>query len=42
MTNEARAQAIKNIKKRNKRDERLAMLMAALAVPVIYLLFYLI
>lgn len=42
MTDEVRAQAIKNIKKRNKRDERLAMLMAALAVPVIYLLFYLI
>lgn len=42
MTDEVRAQAIKNIKKRNKRDERLAMLMAALAVPVIYLLFYMI
>ena len=42
MTDEVRAQAIKNIKKRHKRDETLAMLMAALAVPVIYLLFYLI
>ena len=42
MTDEVRAQAIENIKKRNKRDEKLAMLMAALAVPVIYLLFYLI
>ena len=42
MTDEVRTQAIKNIEKRNKRDERLAMLMAALAVPVVYLLFYLI
>lgn len=42
MTDEVRAQAIKNIKKRHKRDEALAMLMAALAVPVVYLLFYLI
>ena len=42
MTNEARVQAIENIKKRQKRDEALAMLMAALAVPVAYLLFYLI
>ena len=42
MTDEVRAQAIENIKKRNKRDERLAMLMASLAVPVVYLLFYLI
>ena len=42
MTNEVRAQAIENIKKRHKRDEVLAMLMAALAVPVVYLLFYLI
>ena len=42
MTNEVRAQAIKNIRKRHKRDEVLAMLMAVLAVPVIYLLFYLI
>ena len=42
MTNEVRAQAIENIKKRHKRDEVLAMLMAALAVPGVYLLFYLI
>ena len=42
MTNELRSKAIENIKKRNKRDERLAMLMASLAVPVVYLLFYLI
>ena len=42
MTDELRSKAIENIKKRNKRDERLAMLMASLAVPVVYLLFYLI
>lgn len=42
MTDEVRAQAIKNIKKRHKSDEALAMLMAVLAVPVVYLLFYLI
>ena len=42
MTDELRSKAIENIKKRNKRDERLAMLMAALAIPVVYLLFYLI
>ena len=42
MTDEVRAQAIKNIKKRQKRDEALAMLMASLAVPVVYLLFWLI
>ena len=42
MTDESRNKAIENIKKRNKRDERLAMLMASLAVPVVYLLFYLI
>ena len=42
MTDEVRAQAIKNIRKRHKRDEALAMLMAALAVPVVYLLFWLI
>ena len=42
MTNEARVEASKNIKKGNKRDERLAILMASLAVSVVYLLFYLI
>ena len=42
MADELRNKAIENIKKRNKRDERLAMLMASLAVPVVYLLFYLI
>ena len=42
MTDELRNKAIENIKKRSKRDERLAMLMASLAVPVVYLLFYLI
>ena len=42
MTDELRNKAIENIKKRNKRDERLAMLMASLAVPVVYLLFWLI
>ena len=41
MTDELRSKAIENIKKRNRRDERLAILMAALAVPVIYLIFYL-
>lgn len=42
MTDELRNKAIENIKKRHKRDEALAMLMAALTVPVVYLLFYLI
>lgn len=37
---EANRKARRNAKE--KRDERLAMLMVALAVPVIYLLFYLI
>lgn len=42
MTDELRIKVIESLKKKHKRDERLAMLMAALAVPVIYLLFYLI
>ena len=42
MTDELRNKAIENIKKRHKRDEALAMLTAALAVPVVYLLFWLI
>lgn len=36
-----RNQAVESIKRKRKRDERLAMLMAALAVPVIYTVFWL-
>ena len=37
-----RNQAVESIKRKRKRDERLAMLMAVLAVPVIYTVFWLI
>lgn len=37
-----RNQAVESIKRKRKRDERLALLMMALAVPAIYLMFWLI
>lgn len=36
-----RNQAVESIKRKRKRDERLAMLMAVLSVPVVYALFWL-
>lgn len=42
LRNQARNQAVESIKRKRKRDERLAMLMAVLAVPVIYTVFWLI
>lgn len=36
-----RKQAIENIKRKHKRDERLALVMMILAVPVVYLMFWL-